>query len=322
MDMKSGSFIIFQSHGTEVGNWIKPEARRRKALRWCTHWSGTSQLQQEHGNLFIEESWIFFLSVQAFALGKRWVLTPARRFTRLCGGGYRGGGFARSSIQMLLQCWTRRSRPTPQLLPPEGDDLLVFCPQPHTPAPFPGWHLLALSASRQFLAVSHRCSGEAAVCALTSGAPGSGTSGAMGAGEDPPRLLLCTEGFLQGGNAIRVRTLPGWGELWCCPGSQDTADHTAPIGTPVRAKKSCGQPAQRHATTTGSWRAFPPLWVMPACLSSHTQGESLGQQTSGQILYCFSNIVPDMMRTTSAECVGLVCLFEGVILFLFDHSSF
>lgn len=61
MDMKSGRFIIFQSHGTEAGNWIKPEARRRKALRWCTHWSGTSQLQQEHGNLFIEESWFFFV---------------------------------------------------------------------------------------------------------------------------------------------------------------------------------------------------------------------------------------------------------------------
>lgn len=96
------------------------------------------------------------------------------------------GSFAHGPIQMRLQCWTRRSRPTPRLWPPEGDDLLVFCPRPHTPVPFPGWHLLALSASRQFLAVSHRCSREAAVCALTSGARGSATSGAMGAGEDPP----------------------------------------------------------------------------------------------------------------------------------------
>jgi len=94
--------------------------------------------------------------------------------------------------------------------------------------------------------------------------------------------------------------------------TQETTDLTAPITTPVGAKKYHSQPVQRQAIEP---------WVMLPCLSSYVQGNAFGQQTSGQILYCFSNIVPDMMRTTSAKCVGLVCLSEVVIL-LFDHSSF
>lgn len=65
---------------------------------------------------------------------------------------------------------------------------------------------------------------------------------------------------------------------------------------------------------------FPPLWVKPACLSSHVQGEGFGQAII--ILFCFSSIVPDMMRSTSAKHAGLVVYLKGWFFFFLIWPQF